>query len=333
MGTFELIDVDCPLCGNAHRKVLFQTRDFVEHVTDQAFALCRCRGCGAGYLSPRPRPEDMPAFYPESYYWLHENAAAPLAPDELLRVRASQLRAKADCLAHLRPGRLLDIGAQKGEFLYYMSRQGWDVEGVEYSATPPNLFHMPIRYGELLEMELPPTAYDCVTMWAVLEHVYQPREYIARISQLLTKGGSLIGLVTNLNSVQARILHQDDYPRHLTIFTRNSLRRVLKEHGFRVNRFWTNQRIFGGSIQGAGIYVVKRLLGYSQDELLTERKDPRRPLAFCGLWRGSPSFWIKQVSRLDKLLLMPMDFVLDRMGFGFPLMWEATYVGKHGCGS
>jgi SAM-dependent methyltransferase len=329
MATPDLVDVDCPLCGSDQRRPLFQTCDFVLHATAQAFALCRCRNCGVGYLSPRPRPEDLQAFYPESYYWLHENASAPLTPDELLRIRAPQLRAKAACLAHLRPGRLLDIGAQKGEFLYFMSQQGWQAEGIEYSATPPNLFNMPIRYGELLDMDLPQAAYDCVTLWAVLEHVYQPREYLARIAHTLRPGGSLIGLVTNLNSVQARILRQDDYPRHLTVFTRSSLRRVLAEHGFRVRRFWTDQRIFGGSIRGAITYFVKRLLGCSPDELLTEWRDPTRPLAFCGQWRGRPSFWIKQVNRVDTLLLLPLDVILDRLGFGFLLTWEATYVGKN----
>ncbi len=89
MATFDLIEVDCPLCGNSRREVLFQTFDFVQHATEQAFTLCRCRVCGVGYLSPRPRAEDMHAFYLESYYWIHENVSAPLTPDELLRNRAA----------------------------------------------------------------------------------------------------------------------------------------------------------------------------------------------------------------------------------------------------
>ena len=328
MATFDLIEVDCPLCGNSRREVLFQTSDFVQHATEQAFTLCRCRVCGVGYLSPRPRAEDMHAFYPESYYWIHENVSAPLTPDELLRNRAPQLQAKSDCLAHLHPGRLLDIGAQKGEFLYFMSRQGWQAEGTEYSTRPHNLFDMPIQYGDLLDLDLPPTAYDCVTMWAVLEHVDQPRNHIARIAKLLRPGGKFIGLVTNLNSMQSRILQQDDTPRHLTIFTRHSLRRVLEGHGFQVNRVWTDQKIFGGSIRGSMTFFLKRMLGCSRFELLTEWKDPLHPLAFCCQWRGTPSYWIKQFNRLDKLLLTPVDVVLDRLGFGFLLTWEATYVGN-----
>ena len=242
-------------------KFLFPAFDFVQHVTEQAFALCRCCACGVGYLSPRPRPEHMLAFYPERYYWLHENAAAPLTQDEVLQTRAKQIQAKSNCLKHLRPGRLLDIGAQKGEFVYCMSRQGWQAEGVEYSTTPPNLFQMPIRYGEFLEMDLPTAGYDCVTMWAVLEHVYQPRPYIARVAEVLRPGGTFIGLVTNLSSVQSRILRQDDYPRHLTIFTRSSLRRVLQEHGFQVKRFWTDQKIFGGSVQGGITFLHETIAG------------------------------------------------------------------------
>ena len=77
---------------------------------------------------------------------------------------------------------------------------------------------------------------------------------------------------------------------------------------------------------------MKQLLGCSPHELRSEWRNPHDPLAFCCQWRGKPSFWIKQVSRLDKLLSIPMDAILDRLGFGFLLTWEATYVGKDAVG-
>jgi SAM-dependent methyltransferase len=203
--------------------------------------------------------------------------------------------------------------------------RGWEVEGVEYFTTPPNLYDMPIRYGDLLTMPLVPHSYDCVTMWAVLEHVYRPREHVARVAELLKPGGRFIGLATNLNTLQARVLRRDDYPRHLTVFTRDSLRRVFEEHGLRVRRFWTDQKIFGGSLCGLLTFSVKRLLGCPAEELYRELKDPRRPLAFCCQWRGTPSFWIKQVNRVDKLLLTPVERLLDRFGLGYTLAWEAVY--------
>lgn len=329
MTSFQLTTVNCPLCDRADGEKLFETRDYALKVSDQPFALRRCAGCGVGYLSPRPLEADMGAFYPDSFYWMHEQASAPLTAEQLIAVRRPQLEAKAAVLAALRPGRLLDIGAQKGDFLHWMQRKGWEVEGVEYSQSPVNLFGLPIRYGEFLDMSWgQESKFDCATMWAVLEHVYHPGNYINKVASLLKPGGKFIGLVTNLDSPQASYLKMDDYPRHLTIFTKDSLGAALRRSGFRVDRFWTDQQIFGGSMQGALAYSVKRRLGYSEDELQYELKDTDNPEAFCCEWRGKPSWGMKQVSRAGKLLLSLPERRLDRKGNGFLLSWEATYVGS-----
>ncbi len=324
-----LTTISCPLCGEYEGTVLFTTRDYSLRITDQKFALRECNNCGVGYLSPRPNERAMGSFYPESFYWMHEGSIGKLSGTELLLVRKQQLEAKADCLAHLEGGRLLDIGAQKGDFIYWMQQKGWICEGVEYSDKPPNLFDMPIRYGEFLDMEWEQADFDCITMWAVLEHVYHPGKYIKKVASLMKPGGKFIGLATNLDSVQARHLKVDDYPRHLTIFTRKSLERTLELNGFRLDRCWTDQKIFGGRLHGIATYIVKRLLGYSDDEVLAEWKDPQRPDAFWSEWRGKPNWLVRQLSRFDKLFTVFPEKFLDHIGRGLLLTWEATYVGKN----
>lgn len=329
MPNIELTTIPCPLCGTEEGTDLFKTRDYALKITDKQFTLRQCADCGVGYLSPRPSEADIGAFYPESFYWLHEGAEDKLSGEQLLSIRKHQLGAKADCLANLKPGRLLDIGAQKGDFIYWMQQKGWSCQGVEYSNTPPNLFNMPIRYGEFADMEWEEADFDCITMWAVLEHVYKPGDYIKKISTLMRPGGKFFGLVTNLDSPQARYLKLDDYPRHLTIFTHDSLERALKENGFRLDRCWTDQKIFGGSMRGALTYAVKRLFGYSSDEVLAEWKDPSQTDAFCCTWRGKPNWIIKQISRFDHLFMLLPEKVMDRLGKGFLLSWEATFIGEN----
>jgi len=68
-------------------------------------------------------------------------------------------------------------------------------------------------------------------MWAVLEHVYEPRAYARRIASVLDAGGRFLGVVTNFNSIHARWLRADDFPRHLTMFTKSSLGALLREAG------------------------------------------------------------------------------------------------------
>jgi SAM-dependent methyltransferase len=313
----RLTEIDCPVCGSASSKLLFFVKDYGRRISDERFGVRRCRECGCGYLSPRPSEDEIARFYDESYFWSHEGHAGPISPEEVVAKRKSQLEAKAACLRDMSPGRLLDIGAQKGEFLWFMAQRGWRVEGVEISDRVLNQFGEPIRYGDFLTMNLPVGAYDCITMWAVLEHVYQPRAFARKVSGLLRPGGRFVALVTNFNSVQGRWFRGDDYPRHLTFFTRRSLTRLLTDVGLNVRSFWTDQKCFGGSLHGGFVFGTKLLFGYSAEEIFHEWRQDQDPLLFCCKWRGKPSSVMRQVSRIDRAVTLLPEKFLDLAGFGF----------------
>jgi len=235
-----------------------------------------------------------------------------------------QLKEKSAWIDDLPPGRLLDIGAQKGEFLWYMKQRGWDVEGVELENTVPNPANMPIKYGDFLEMEFQEETYDVITFWAVLEHVYEPALFFEKAARLLRPGGRIVGLVTNINSIQSRIYQADDYPRHLTIFSKKSLRVLSERNEMSLTKAHTGQEIFGGSLAGGFLFLFKRLFGYSSSDAFKEWKQIKDADLFWCKWRGEPSVLIKNVSRLDRVLTRPLEIVLDKMGFGFILTFSVT---------
>ncbi|WP_079202250.1 bifunctional 2-polyprenyl-6-hydroxyphenol methylase/3-demethylubiquinol 3-O-methyltransferase UbiG [Pseudomonas sp. CC6-YY-74] len=323
MRTHHAVEVLCPVCKGDKYKSLFNTRDYVFSCTDQVFRVNRCLTCGCGYLSPRPAKEDIPAYYPKEFYWSWEGDGDTLGWESIVNKRGTQLVEKAKWLADIKPGRLLDIGAQKGEFLWYMQGRGWVVEGVELDSSVPNPAKMPICYGDFLEMKFQEGVYDVITYWAVLEHVYEPRLFIEKASLLLKPGGLIIGVVTNLNSIQSRFYQADDYPRHLTIFTKNSVKKLCGDYDLEIARIHTGQEIFGGSLNGGLVYMCKRLFGYSTTEAMSEWKQIKNPDLFWCQWRGKESFMVKNVSRLDRLLSYPVEKVLDKLGFGLTLSFSA----------
>ena len=317
-----MFDSKCPLCGSRKSSPLFTTKDYAFQCTDELFSVNRCNICGCGFVNPRPEPERLKAYYPEAYYWSWEGADAPVHWQEIIEKRQCQLSAKADWLADLKPGRLLDIGAQKGEFIWFMRRLGWDVLGIEMDSSVPNPVGMPMQYGDFLSMDLTPESFDCITMWAVLEHVHNPADFIKKVERLLRPGGRLIALVTNLNSVQARIYRADDYPRHLTIFTKRSIRNICEQYGLVLNKFNTVQDIFGGSLNGGLVYIVKRIGGYSSEDAFKEWKQLKDPELFWVCWRGRPSAIIKNISRIDRFISLPVEKILDNLGYGFNLTFS-----------
>lgn len=321
---FELVDIGCPVCDSNESSALFSVKDYQHKVSHQIFSLNKCKCCGVGYVSPRPKEEDISTFYSDTFYRSHEGLTTEHTRDAILESRKVQLAAKAKILSNLSPGKLLDIGTQKGDFIYYMQQKGWKCEGIEFSEKPKNLFNMPIKYGEFTEIDYEKSSFDCVTIWAVMEHVYSPKKYTDQIAQLVKPGGSFVGLVTNLNSVQGRYFQTDDYPRHLTIFTKKSLRLLLENSGFQVTRIWTDQEIFGSPLRGFFTYSMKRSLGYSRDEVMLEWHNINDPLAFSCKFKGRLSTLVKWFNRFDNFVLGPVEILFDKLGYGHLLLWEAV---------
>lgn len=318
------IEVACPLCHSDNSKHLFSTRDYLFAVSDHAFGIRKCANCGCGFLSPRPTQSDIGRYYPDAFYWSWEGSEGKLPWIDIIQKREKQLSAKKVWLNGLTPGRLLDVGAQKGEFLWFMRQAGWDVLGVEMDSKVPNPGEMPIQYGDFLTMNFGEQKFDAITLWAVLEHVYHPASFIEKASVLLKPGGKLVVLVTNLHSIQSRYYQADDYPRHLTLFTKRSIAQLCQRYELSLDKVVTDQRIFGGTLNGGLLYAVKRLFGYQQSEAIREWKQLKDPDLFWCKWRGKPSAPIRWVSKADRIISYPIEWMLDRLGFGFIITFSAT---------
>jgi len=319
----RLVETDCPLCRSHRTSHRFRTTEYARPEAHDTFGVRRCDDCGCGFLSPRPHPDEIARYYDQDFYWAHEGGK-PLSPKQLLRVRGPQLESKARFLKDLTPGRLLDVGAQKGEFVHWMRLRGWDALGQEFQALPGNPFNVPMRYGDITALDWGKEQFDVITAWAVLEHVVEPNAFMQSLATLLKPGGRLVVLVTNFDSIQARLFKQDDFPRHLTLFTRKSAEALLKRHGFRVLRTSTDQSVFGGRLNGGLVYLLKRCFGYGEHEAMHEWRYSPDPLAFCAKWHGRAAPWLLWVSRLDRLLTWVPERVLDATGFGFVLTIEAV---------
>jgi SAM-dependent methyltransferase len=241
-------------------------------------------------------------------------------------VRQRQLENKTKWLSDLSPGRLLDVGAQKGEFVHWMRLQGWDAIGQDFQALPGNPFDVPMHYGDVATIDWGEDRFDVITLWAVLEHVAEPNSFIQHLSSLLKPGGRLVVLVTNFNSIQARLFKQDDFPRHLTLFTRKSLSALLARHGFQLRRTSTDQAVFGGSLNGGLVYLLKRCCGYDEHSAMHEWRYSSDPLSFVAKWRGRDAPWLLMVSRLDRALTLLPERLLDSAGWGFVLTAEAIRI-------
>jgi SAM-dependent methyltransferase len=99
---------------------------------------------------------------------------------------------------------------------------------------------VPAVCGELEHAPLRAGGFAAITMFHVLEHVHDPRAYIAAAHHLLAPGGRLIAQTPNAACWQFRLLgarwNGVDAPRHLTNFRARDLEALLGSAGFEVLR-------------------------------------------------------------------------------------------------
>lgn len=148
-------------------------------------------------------------------------------------------------------GRVLDVGAGRGELLRAALRQGWHGVGVEPSAPFADYATRhsgaEIRRASLEQCAFPDASFDVVILGAVLEHLYNPNETIREIARILRPGGALFVDVPNETGLYFRVgnayqrLRGRDWtvnlaptfePFHVFGFNPTSLRRLLSKHGF-----------------------------------------------------------------------------------------------------
>ena len=238
----QMESTSCPLCGGERRHVVLAAGDRLDQSARMEYTVVRCDECGLAFTDPRPTPEAIVAFYPESYGGMdHDGWQARL--EQAYRDR--QQHEVLAWLAMLRPGRgrLLDAGCGSGDLLEALRTDGWDVLGVEPSAAAAELARrrhgLDVVTGRFETADLPPASFDVVTMTSVLEHLHDPRTALRRARELLRPGGLVAVLfVPRFDSSEAARFGPRwlalDLPRHLTHFTDETLQTLADAVGLRV---------------------------------------------------------------------------------------------------
>ena len=309
--------VYCPLCGADDTRLMFKTEDYLYKTSEEKFRIVRCRRCRLVYVNPRPDADEIHAYYPPDFY------QTTITKEQLLKEKERQNLLKYKYVSDMLPGRMLDIGPSKGEFMYFMQQKGWDVCGLEFSQKPPNVFDLDIYCGELRDANYVPESFDLITMWGVLEHVYEPLCMLRDAYCLLKCGGRFTALVTNFNSLPARLMRHDDVPRHTTLFTKRTMRSMLLKSGFEPERFYFNSELFGGTHRGVFNYLVKLAMGEQIDNIVSQNRSTDRWYQFSSQIRGKQSSVMLKVDRLDIAVTPYLDRIMDWCGDGFIMICQA----------
>ena len=227
----------CPICGANKKKQLFKkwgfnyvecrkcNHVFVENPISENNLLTKYEDSISDELDRESQSSDYFKIYWEKVYEKYINFAASKG---------------------IKSGKVLDVGAGYGAFVSYLKEKNYELFASEFSDSSAekligivgknNYFHQ----VKLEDIDFKDIQFDLITMWGVLEHIYNPIEIFSKVSKILSKDGLFIALVPNFNSRAIKILGINTptlNPRgHIQNYTDYSIDFLATKNGLKVIR-------------------------------------------------------------------------------------------------
>ena len=189
-----------------------------------------CRGCAMVYADPVDPELASGRFYDRlgvPFYLSPDKLAGDYAP---VRFAREQRLFRRFCPA----GRVLDVGCSTGAFLFQLKSAG-DYQVLGMDVTSAALEHaasqgVAVLPGSFLELGNAAGPFAAITFWAVMEHLLEPRKFLAKAADLLEPGGHCFILVPNWRSLATRLLgvrYRYLMPDHVNYFSPATLRALI----------------------------------------------------------------------------------------------------------
>lgn len=223
--------VACIICGQ-NRTEPFET--------STGFYLVRCLNDGLVYVNPQPDASEIQRFYEDSTYFTR-NGDAHIGYSDYMADKPAIVKNGARIIQKIKKicpkGRFFDMGCAYGFALDVARREGFEVFGndlnayaVAYAKDVLGLEH--VRKGYVQNLEYPSGFFDVVTMFGTIEHFQDPRQELLEAYQLLARGGVLVILTVDFDSLIGRGTIR--VPEHLYYFGAKSMRTFLEMNDFEI---------------------------------------------------------------------------------------------------
>jgi len=285
----QQLPIPCTLCGSVEFLPHFNcsapaavTATVSAGEKPLEFRYVRCARCGLVQINPQPVFAAVALRYGENYggdYLAYEktNEAAFLRLQELALKDAGffDLERKLFSISPEKPEgpkgpeglkkpegpSVLDVGCAAGALLAMLKERGWETHGVEISG--PQAAYCRERGLDVSELPLeenkfPNHSFDAILASHLIEHLNNPGNFVREVHRLLKPNGRFYVTTPNIAGLQARIFGsrwRSAIFDHLYLFSIKTLRKLLENAGFTVERVKT----WGGLGAGIAPLVVKRV--------------------------------------------------------------------------
>ncbi|MDD3004310.1 class I SAM-dependent methyltransferase [Flavobacterium sp.] len=219
-------------------KIYLTVKDFT--VSKETFGMYRDSKYDMLITFPKPKESELGRYYESGDYISHTDKKSGLFNKMYQIARSFAIKNKLKIIEKWHPekGTLLDIGAGTGHFLDFAQKKSWKVTGYEPNLKAKEIAQKKgISFVEKMK-DIESNSFDVITMWHVLEHVYDLDQQLNELKRILKHDGTLIVAVPNFRSYDAkhykRFWAAFDAPRHLWHFSKKAIKKLFQEKDMEV---------------------------------------------------------------------------------------------------
>lgn len=277
----------CVACGSPGRYLYQDMPDRLFGVAGLwQIKVCSGADCDTLWLDPAPLEEDLPMAYED--YYTHAPQALKEASffDKVTAgylAKTYQYEAVGIKLVHkligsmfgsitffkehmdypfvyfkdIYKGKFLELGVGSGSTLSLFSRWGWHAEGLDFDPQAVgNAISkgLTVHQGDIFSQKFKDNSFDAIFSSHVLEHVPDPLAVLKKSFDILKSEGIFVAVTPNKKSRLHCFFKHNwlplDPPRHLYIFSPNSLESLARQAGFR------SIEIKSSNYSAAGVFVL-----------------------------------------------------------------------------
>lgn len=230
----QWVDVCCPACSSSNSS---------QDGSKSGFQFKKCIDCETVYTSPRPDLPLLGEFYSASANYEFWNRVIFPSTENVRKKLIYGPRAQLvvdSLVAHgVENVRLCEVGAAFGWFLEAIEEHGIarDLIAIEPSESLARTCEEKGYYTISSPLELVELgqAVDVIAAFEVIEHVFSPRDFLAKCLELLNPGGWAFLSCPNVRGFDLEILGKESgtfQHEHLNYFHPESVRVLLERVGF-----------------------------------------------------------------------------------------------------
>ncbi|UUO06176.1 class I SAM-dependent methyltransferase [Blastopirellula sp. J2-11] len=244
---------NCLFCSDCQSLVKVVGKDYEYACKAEEFALSQCESCGHFFADPMPTREEFGVLYPPTYYTM--NHASPLHLEGFIYRQkiARDVRRLLSLVNSRNIQSIVDIGCGDAARLFHAAAHselgGKEFVGIDLmfreeqvrSAKDAGVTLLQGNVEDGLDV-LQDNAFDLAIMSQLVEHLIDPRAALENIRSKLRPQGLLLIETPCVGSGLDYWLFRRQYwggyhiPRHLHLFTSQSLSDLVRQCGYRVVR-------------------------------------------------------------------------------------------------